>query len=180
MKKKQQKFLIIFLISLVLTTYKEDVYSNSKMKEIENYKTWEKITKEPWQQPPLNARDCSLPISMMESIDVEGKIKNPHIDKYINIYVNDIGKDAMLEKTTFPIGSIIVKEKFSKELSSSIELLTVMIKHQRNYNSDNGDWEYAILDGKNSSLQDRGKLFKCQSCHTYAKDSDYVFRSYLD
>ena len=178
MKKNKQKILMIFLAILLVTTYKEKVCSNSEMKEIENYKSWEKVTKEPWQQPPLNARDCNLPISLMESIDVEGKIKNLHIDKYINVYVNDIGKEAMLKKTTFPVGSVIVKEKFSKDLPS-IELLTVMIKHQRNYNSDNGDWEYAVLGGKSLSLQDRGKLFKCQSCHIYTKDSDYVFRSYL-
>ena len=43
----------------------------------------------------------------------------------------------------------------SKE-STSPELLTVMIKREAGFNSDNGDWEYMSLDGTGSEVQVRG------------------------
>jgi len=79
----------------------------------------------------------------------------------------------------FPQGSVIVKEKLTTPDSSTPELLTVMVKRERGYNPESGDWEYMVVDGKGQSVTERGKLESCQSCHLMEKDTDYVSRKYL-
>lgn len=87
----------------------------------------------------------------------------------------------MLErkKPKFPAGSVIVKEKLADEKSRTPELLTVMIKHEKGYNSKSGDWEYMVVDGAGEEVAERGDLQNCQACHAADKKTDYVFRTYL-
>ena len=82
-------------------------------------------------------------------------------------------------KPDFPVGSMIVKEKLLRKDAGAPELLTAMIKREPGYNPASGDWEYVVLDGPGRSIEGRGKLANCQSCHALAKDTGYVFRSYL-
>ncbi len=79
----------------------------------------------------------------------------------------------------FPEGSVIVKEKSLSENSSSLELLTVMIKQKKGFNATTGDWEYMVVNGAGTKVEGRGNLENCQSCHILNKQTDYVFRSYL-
>lgn len=144
---------------------------------IKGYKDWTKVNPEPAifhsQIALLCARPAAHEISMEQG--------NPHRDKFITVYVNDIGRHAMMEEKMprFPQGSIIVKEKLTTRESSAPELLTVMVKREPGYNSENGDWEYMALDGPGKSVQARGKLENCQACHLTVKDRDYVSRNYL-
>lgn len=117
------------------------------------------------------------PITQQPRMDSE----SPHRDKFITVYVNDIGRHAMMEEKLprFPRNSVIVKEKLTTRNSTQPELLTVMIKRESGYDAENGDWEYMVLDGSAKSVQARGKLPACQSCHTMVKRTDYVSRSYL-
>ena len=87
----------------------------------------------------------------------------------------------MLEQSNpnFPEGSVIVKEKLPGKASQEPELLTVMIKRAKGFNPTSGDWEYMVVDGTGTTVQARGKLENCQSCHTGNSRTDYVFRSYL-
>lgn len=102
-------------------------------------------------------------------------------DKFITVYVNDIGRHAMMEEKVphFPQGSVIIKEKLPLSNSTTPELLTVMVKREPGYNPESGDWEYMVFDGTGQTVQARGKLENCQSCHVMEKDTDYVSRSYL-
>lgn len=176
---------LVFMISLMVfmwSIFIESSYSeNNRIPEIKQYKRWKKVNKEPWKQDALFARDCNISISEMETIEgKDGRIKNPHIDKYINVYVNEVGKKAMIERSTnFPVGSIIVKEKFSINSPDNIEVITIMIKQKKNYNPEFGDWEFAVLGGDRLVLSDRGRLTQCQTCHEYAKSEGFVFRDYL-
>jgi hypothetical protein len=111
---------------------------------------------------------------------VDGE-SNPHRDKYFTVYVNDLGRQAMLgqKNPKFPEGSVIVKEKLSAQDSTEPELLTVMVKQKEGFNPANGDWEYMVLDGTGTKLAGRGLLQNCQSCHIANHKTDYVFRTYL-
>ena len=106
---------------------------------------------------------------------------NPHTNKYVTVYVNDMGRKAMLEQLNpyFSEGSVIVKERLPDKSSQTPELLTVMIKQGKGFNPISGDWEYMIVDGTGTTVQARGKLENCQSCHTAKPGTDYVFRTYL-
>src|ERR1041385_2198756 len=137
---------------------------------IAGYRNWTRVNPEPALMNAQTAQLCaalSLP-------------RNPH-DKYITVYVNKIGRHAMMEENEphFPQGSVIVKEKLTTAKSATPELLTVMIKREQGYNPESGDWEYVVFDGDGRTVQARGKLENCQSCHLMDKGTDYVSRSYL-
>jgi hypothetical protein len=143
--------------------------------EIERYRTWTRVNPTPYLMRVQSAIACAAPSAPMPNV------KNPHQDKYVTVYVNDIGRKAMLEMKSpnFPEGSIIVKEKLSEPSSAAPELLTVMIKHSKGYNPDLGDWEFMVTDGTGSTVQARGRLENCQACHTTRPQNDFIFRSYL-
>jgi hypothetical protein len=104
-----------------------------------------------------------------------------HGRKYVTVYVNNIGRQAMLEQRDpkFPEGSVIVKEKLPDQSSQTPELMTVMIKRGKGFNPPSGDWEYMVVDGTGTKVLEQGKLENCQTCHTVSTGSDYIFRSYL-
>jgi hypothetical protein len=141
------------------------------------YKQWTRVNPVP---EPVSARiavQCAPPTATQTAMERD----SPHRDKFITVYVNDIGRTAMMEEAQphFPVGSIIVKEKLPGKDSTSPELLTVMIKREAGYDQAGGDWEYMALDGTGKTVQARGHLEKCQACHVMVKDTDYVSRIYL-
>lgn len=144
------------------------------VKEIAGYRGWSKVNTEPQLMPDRTAVLCAAPSSPTTP-------KNPHTNKYVTVYVNDIGRKAMLEQSNpnFPEGSVIVKEKLPNKASQEPELLTVMIKRGKGFNPTSGDWEYMVVDGTGTMVQARGKLESCQACHTGNSRTDYVFRTYL-
>lgn len=146
-------------------------------KLIVGYKQWTRVNPEPQMVPAQVSQLCAAPLLPPAGPD------SPHgpEGKYITVYVNEIGRHAMMEEKTphFPQGSIVIKEKLTKPTSATPELLTVMFKRERGYNPDSGDWEYMVIDGTGKSVQARGKLENCQSCHLMDKDTDYISRAYL-
>ena len=147
------------------------------LKDIRGYKTWTRVHATPLLLPaPLDAL-CRMP-TPKDSVETSS---NPHRQKYFTVYVNEIGRPAMMSelKPAFPEGSIIVKEKLLAPDSASPELLTVMVKREKGFNQESGDWEYLVVDGEQTKIEGRGKLANCQSCHALKSETDYVFRSYL-
>ena len=147
------------------------------LKDIRDYKTWTRVHATPLLLPaPLDAL-CRMP-TPKDSVETSS---NPHRRKYFTVYVNEIGRQAMMSemKPAFPVGSIIVKEKLLAIDSALPELLTVMVKREKGFNRESGDWEYLVVNGEQTEIEGRGKLANCQSCHAIKSETDYVFRSYL-
>jgi hypothetical protein len=136
---------------------------------------WTKVNPKPLKLPSALNTLCA------QASIVSRTVPNPHRNRYFTVYVNRIGKDAMAaaESPQFPVGSLIVKEKLPDQKARKAELLTAMIKREKGYDSEGGDWEYAVLDGAGKKTIERGKLTNCASCHAQQKASDYVFRTYL-
>lgn len=151
--------------------------TSSGAEVIEGYRQWTRVNPVPAVFHSRIATLCSHPTTTQRKME-EG---NPHRDKFITVYVNAIGTQAMMHEKDphFPEGSVIVKEKLGSKDSLSPELLTVMIKRKPGYNPGNGDWEYMSVDGAGKEVQARGRLESCQACHLMVKDSDYVSRNYL-
>jgi hypothetical protein len=143
---------------------------------IKDYRQWTRVNPVP---AVFHSRIAVMCAPATQHIQMEAG--NPHRDKFITVYVNETGTEAMMQdrRPHFPQGSVIVKEKLPSKDSSSPELLTVMLKREAGYNRENGDWEYIALDGAGKEVQERGRLQNCQACHQMAKDSDYVYRNYL-
>ena len=147
---------------------------DSSIKEIAGYRGWARVNTEAQLMPDRTAALCAAP-------SLPAASKNPHTNKYVTVYVNDIGRKAMTEELNpyFPEGSVIVKEKLPDKFSQTPELLTVMIKREKGFNPTSGDWEYMVVDGTATTVQARGKLENCQACHTGKPGTDYIFRTYL-
>ena len=89
---------------------------DDQVKEIAGYRSWSKVNNEPQVMPRITATLCA-PVSDTRADDPN----NPHRNKFVTVYVNDIGRQAMLEqvKPRFPIGSVIVKEKLPDKASQA-------------------------------------------------------------
>ena len=142
---------------------------------INGYRQWTRVNPKPAVIDPGFAKMCAIP---PKNVDFNS---DPHRDHFITVYVNELGTKSMTQESTprFPQGSVIVKEKLPSIDSTSPELLTVMVKREAGYNPENGDWDYMVFDGTGKEVQARGKLEKCQNCHSMAEHSDFVYRNYL-
>ncbi|MBI4852778.1 MAG: cytochrome P460 family protein [Acidobacteria bacterium] len=176
MKKSTYKIasILVTILVVILANF-STVSSNNRFseKDLWQYKKWTKVNKEPLKINDIVATLCASRFPIDKSPE-----KNPHRDKFITVYVNDIGKEAMFAKIPkFAIGSVIVKEKLPTPIDKA-ELMTVMIKREKGFNPESGDWEYLVLDPIKTTIIERGKLEHCQKCHLAQKDRDFIFRTY--
>jgi Cytochrome P460 len=147
---------------------------------LQNYKTWPKVNREPFRVNSVINQLCANPGQLLRK-KIKDSQDNPHLDAYIDVYVNGKGRTAMLKHgdTTFPLGAVIVKEKRQDLKRSEPDLMTVMVKREKGYNPAVGDWDFAVLDGQAKIVKAEGRLASCIACHTSVSRSDYVYRSYL-
>jgi hypothetical protein len=126
-----------------------------------------------------------------EPTPAEGqRLAPPHGDKFIHVYGNELAIAPLWDRlATFPVGSLILKEKLpalpvdastSGEVTAGAtpELFTGMLKREKGYWPEHGDWEYFTLDGALSRVTSRGKLASCAKCHNDVPEQDFVFRDY--
>lgn len=148
--------------------------------EVAGYKNWTKASKSNFVMNTASATACA---ATRREVPIKGSEieKSPHKDKYINVFVNAVGKEAMLmqKRPKFPVGTVIVKEKLSSPDSLIPELLTVMIKRAKGFNPKVGDWEFMTLNGDATEVTSKGKLENCQTCHIGYKQNDFITRTYL-
>jgi hypothetical protein len=142
----------------------------STLSTLSKYRTWTLVNPAPVKMEPAVAQLCAAVVR-----------DSPHRDRFVSVYVNEAGREAMMTRLRpkFPRGSVIIKEKLSDEGGRAPELLTAMVKHEEGYNPGSGDWEYLVLDGSVSKIEKRGKLSGCSGCHVAYRDTDYVTRTYL-
>jgi hypothetical protein len=140
------------------------------------YRSWKPVNAEPIVVPPKRRVLC-------ESWTA-ATLKNPHEDGLINIYVNDKGRKSYLEAKSpkFDEGAVIVKEKLrpgvekERAQEGSPRELGIMIKRQKGYNPDNGDWQFLLVDAQNRLVSHEKEVFHCGKCHQIKADSDFVYR----
>ena len=140
--------------------------------QLSGYKTWTLVNPEPVLLDRLTSFNCAAP---------NIPARNPHSQKYVSVYVNEVGRAAMMSEKypKFPQGSIIVKSKSSEATKGVPELLTIMVKRGAAFDRPNGDWEYLVMDGSASRLEKPANVESCQSCHLARRGTDYVSRLYL-
>ena len=83
-----------------------------------------------------------------------------------------------LPAKAFPSGAIIIREKLPNATSQSPELLAVMMKREKGFNTTANDWEFLVLNGTATKVERREKKGQCQQCHSSEKKKDFVFRNY--
>jgi len=139
--------------------------------------------------PDLKMPDNNLTFKMIEGYQ-DYKIVATHFrtDKNELRYVlaNPIGYNALKDKLkVMPQGSKIVKIGWSvKKMglfptaleADKIQRVEYMIKDSKNFDANGDNWGYArfVKEGKAFKSWDKGTK-GCISCHSVAKDNDYLF-----
>lgn len=138
-----------------------------------DYRKWHKVNPTPVRMGDQLVVLCAAP--------PPARTASIHAAKYITVYTNEIGRKAMSDPkmaTAFPTGSIIVKEKLPSIDSRKAELLTVMVKREKGFAPDDGDWQYFVAD-PTGKITARGKdVEACAKCHRDAAKTQFVFRTY--
>jgi hypothetical protein len=178
MNRSKLKHFLLFLPALAMVGCAVASKSSpsvpvSDLLTLAKYRQWTLVNPTPQLMAPASAISCAITVGRDQS--------SPHVNKYVSVFVNPVGRDQMMSKQDprFPVGTMIVKEKLGSPDSTKPELLTAMIKRGPGFNPESGDWEYLVLDGAASMIVEQGKLTKCSSCHNFYKDSDFITRSYL-
>lgn len=90
-------------------------------------------------------------------------------------YVNEIGQHGFKrEPFTFPVGTIIVRERLTPPQLNP-DRLVVMIKHEKRFNRKTNGWEFLTVSGDGTKILNREKDGKCLECHASAAQNDFVF-----
>jgi hypothetical protein len=95
------------------------------------------------------------------------------------VYVTPAGAPAMkTDDATFPLGTVILKQKLATPAATVPELYTGMLKREKGFNPACGDWEFFTLSGDAKTVTSRGRMESCMNCHTSYPDSDFVTKHY--
>ena len=111
----------------------------------------------------------------LHKLNTEALESNAH-RAWFDIYVNTLAKKAYVEKLSLlPVGSIVVKPLYPDPERSETAKLTIMIKMEKGYDTENGDWWYGVYDESGMEGKHQGKIQSCIKCHTLARETDYMF-----
>lgn len=59
--------------------------------------------------------------------------------------------------------------------SAKPQVLSVMIKREKGFNPEGGDWSFLVIDGAATKVKQRKKKGQCLECHQGASARDFVF-----
>ncbi len=105
---------------------------------------------------------------------------SPHSNKYFDVYISNPQAPVIETGTgTYPEGCVILKRKYSDPNGKNTELFTGMVKHVPGYNPTSGDWEYFVLSGDGTHVDQSGQIRSCMACHQAYSASDFVTREYF-
>ena len=139
-----------------------------------NFKQLQKMNEKPIYVNANFAIKCAS-ITMEEKKSQEEN--GPHKDAAIDIYMNSLAAEAFKNKSfPYPVGAIVIKDKnalSSEELSKDNKGVGGMLKREKGFDAEHGDWEYFFF--KDINKIDKGKIDSCIQCHTRASEKDYVF-----
>ncbi|HWC58120.1 MAG TPA: cytochrome P460 family protein [Verrucomicrobiae bacterium] len=130
-----------------------------------------RVTDQPRSMQPQVAAACA-----------PGVIRQgPHdLAKCYHIYISKQGLDVLKNgKGIYPVGTVVLKEKFSDPSATNTELFTAMVKRDKGFNPASGDWEYFVLSGDAKKIEQRGKIESCMNCHDAYESTDFVTRDYM-
>ena len=92
------------------------------------------------------------------------------------VFVNELASQSIKAKSiAFPEGSVIVREKPSKSGDTKPELLAVMIKREKGFNPDGGDWQFLLINGAGTKVKLSQKTGDCLDCHRTQSKTDFVY-----
>ena len=126
-----------------------------------------RVTSEPFPIDPRVATMCAQ------------RASNPHQGRWIHVFVTSRGSDAMKTgKGLYPVGTVILKEKFADAAGTKSVLFTGMLKREKGYNTEAGDWQFFVLNSDATTVT-TDRTQSCINCHAPLRATDFVSRRYL-
>ena len=126
----------------------------------------------------LTPRPVDMAAKVSTRCNIDALDEGPHTGARFLIHANDAAVLPVFDPWgKFPEGSLLLKEKLGKE-DGATKLFTGMLKREKGYYPEGGDWEYFTVDGAASMVAERGKLARCASCHEDYAERDYVTKIY--
>ena len=105
----------------------------------------------------------------------------PHAGYHCHVFANEAALEPIRSgEGTYPVGSVIVKQKYYTRFAKQTVLFTIMRKMDGGYDDENGDWEYSVVNSAGTDVLLAGREQSCIACHKYYADTDFVSRVYLD
>jgi hypothetical protein len=144
------------------------------------YRSLRSMTTQPVSVDPRLAMLCRG--AQQSEVEAARKTTGPHANSYIRIYMNDLAAKAFRGRSTsYPVGSVIVKEKrprgsWFEETGRPVHQsdgVGGMVKRPPGYDTAHGDWEYFYFE--EGSKIEGGRIASCAGCHGGASTRDYVF-----
>jgi hypothetical protein len=127
-----------------------------------------------------------------EDVERARKTQGPHAHTRIRVFMSaGAAKTFKLRQENetsaapvYPVGSIVVKEKKGasyfvgrgEERSKTHDGVGGMIKREKGYDPEHGDWEYFYFE--DPAKVESGRITSCVACHAGAATTDYVFGSW--
>lgn len=97
----------------------------------------------------------------------------PHIKPGIHVYANELALGKVRTGAArYPVGALLVKEKFEQKQDKKPGIITVMEKVANTGAVD--DWQFHMIRLSDRSIVREGLKRSCVSCHTHYKNSDFV------
>jgi hypothetical protein len=154
---------------------------------VDEYRSYNRMTNEPHEVSLADAQLCAAaPDTPAHEEPIYGSDEyadSPHAHAAIQIYMNDAAAEAFRSMAaTYPVGSIIVKEKWHSPESTDLDPgeaegelrgLGGMVKLPTGGEPDLGVWGYFYLDRTSSNPV--GFVQSCVHCHGQAHKTDRVF-----
>ena len=142
---------------------------------LDTYHTYYPQTPEPVSVSGYIFSLCRLPTlretEFLNSIHGDGR--------YLQDWANPLAAQALANgaPVTFPVGSVIVKEKYAgpKTVTPDLVAIGMMIKRSPGFDSAHGDWDYAYYEPALGIVQTAEQSAYCANCHAGAAATDYVF-----
>ena len=103
-----------------------------------------------------------------------GSVRGPHEQPGVHLYAS---ADAIAAKKKapfgpYPVGAVIVKEKFETKGGTEPSLITVMEKVGATGKVE--DWKFSMIRLSDRTITRDGFAMSCAQCHGWYKLSDYV------
>jgi Cytochrome P460 len=161
-------FLMILLIQGQTHPNKTPIHPNISLSEIRNYRSLIRVNDKPIDMEEATKFMCAYP----------GMIYGPHVSPGIVYYINKTAKKGakkITENKTFPVGSLIIKEKQERKTEDSVQIITVMKKIRAGHGENT--WDYKMYDVQKWSEVDASQQVHgstCLECHRSYKDNDYI------
>lgn len=142
--------------------------------EFASYREWLSLLKTPTPVPRELWLRCVAPTE--DDWAKARKKYGPHTRLYIRVFGNKVVAGALAEGKgkSFPVGSVIAKEKLGMSPDGKADGVAIMVKRGKAQFAETGGWQFLYFPPGDPVRTHRA----CAECHSAAATTDYVFGRY--